>query len=124
MNPPDPTPERDPGPPPAPPPLPAAVKSRAFGCLILVIGAAMLGVIPLFGVMPKKVLGALLAFGTVGLMMGAGMVLFPWTEEMFALNQQDDFRKLYRAMPPVWKVWFPLSLVVMLAVMFAALILA
>lgn len=117
---------REPDPPPAAlaePPIPAGVKSRAVGCLILVGGAVLLALIPVIGAMPKKVFVALLAIGPVGLMMGLGMIVVPWTDEMFALNDQDDIGKFFRAMPRFWKVWFVLSIGVMVAVMFAALIL-
>jgi hypothetical protein len=106
-----------------PPAAPAGVKSRAIGCLIVVGGVALFALIPVLGVMSKKLFVALLSFGVVGLMMGAGMILVPWTDEMFALNDQDDLGKFYRAMSRFWKVWFVLSLGVMVAVMFAALIL-
>jgi hypothetical protein len=112
----------EPPPPAGPSPVPAAIKSRAIGCVVILAGAAALAAIPVIGVMPKKVFVALLALGPVGLMMGLGMIIVPWTDEMFALNDQEDVGKFFRAMPPVWKVWFVLSIGVMLAILFAALI--
>lgn len=114
--------EPDPPPPPTEPPVPAAVKSRAVGCCLLVGGAVLLALVPVIGVMPKKVLIVLLALGPVGLMMGLGMIVVPWTDEMFAMNDQEDLGKWWRSMTRFWKVWFSLSIAVMLAVMTACFV--
>ncbi len=98
---------------------PTAPKSRALGVFFVLLGAGAGAAVLAFDVPSKKVTAALAAFGSLGVVMGAGMILVPWTEEMFALNQQDDFGKLFKAMPPFWKAWFVLSMVVMLGAMFA-----
>lgn len=100
---------------------PAAAKSRAIGVFFTLLGAAALTVVLVFDLPVKKLTALLAAVGGLGVVMGVGMVLFPWTEAMFALNQQDDFGKLFKAMPQIWKVWFVLSMAVMLGVMFAVL---
>jgi hypothetical protein len=102
---------------------PAAGKSRALGVFFILLGAAAVGAIFYFDIPSRKVTAALSALGTVGVFMGVGMVLVPWTPKMFALNEQDDFGKLFAAMPVFWKVWFVVSIVAMLGGMFAPLIL-
>jgi hypothetical protein len=102
-------------------PNPAAAKSRGLGILFTVLGAAALTAVLVFDVPSKKVTAALAAFGGLGVFLGPGMVVVPWTEEMFALNQQNDFGKLFSAMTPFWKVWFVLGMIVMLGIMFAVM---
>jgi len=53
----------------------------------------------------------------------AGGFCWPGSQELIAANSGDDFGKVWRLMPLFWKLWFVLSLVVGLAVMFAVLIL-
>ncbi len=110
-----------PGSAPRPEPIPAAVKSRAVGCLLVLLGVgAVVGAL-LIGEVSRKVLAALMAIAACAPLWGIGMILFPWTDEMFALNQQDNFGKMFAAMPRIWKVWFFLCIVVMLAALFATL---
>lgn len=119
---------REPDPPDAPPPAgptptPARAKSRTVGCCLIAGGGVMLALSPALGLMSQKLFGVLLGFGSAGLMVGAGMLAVPWTDEMFAMNDQDDLGKWWGSMTGFWKVWFPLSIVVMLAVTLAGLIL-
>jgi hypothetical protein len=98
---------------------PAAAKSRGIGVLLLALGAAAVAAGVFLGIPSQKVTMALTGLGTVGVVMGIGMVLFPWTPEMFELNKQDDFGKMFKAMPVIWKVWFVFSLAAILAAAFA-----
>jgi hypothetical protein len=65
---------------------------------------------------------ALIGIGVIGVLIGIGYLVRPWSAEMIAANSGDDFRKLWRLMPLFWKLWFVLSVLVGLAVMFASLI--
>ena len=95
--------------------------SRAGGWWFILGGAGIgaLGVLLSF-LAPKG--RALIGIGVIGVLIGIGVLIRPWSAEMIAANSGDDFGKLWRLMPLFWKLWFVLSILVGLAVMIASLI--
>lgn len=104
------------------PPSAATVKSRAIGCFVILLGIAAAGGVYMYDGISRKLFAALMACAAIAPLWGLGMILFPWTEEMFAMNSQDNFGKMYAVMPRIWKLWFFLCIGAMIAAMFAALI--
>jgi hypothetical protein len=96
-----------------------AIKSRALGVFLLLVGGGMLAWAEFgnWNWMPKKVFFALVSLGPAVLWMGIGLIVFPLTGKQFATAFGGDqgFREMWRNFPPIWRVWFALTLVVMAA---------
>jgi hypothetical protein len=96
-----------------------ALKSRALGVFLLLVGGGMFTWAEFgnWNWMPRKVFIALVSLGPAVLWMGIGLIVFPLSGKQFATSFGGDqgFREMWRNFPPVWRVWFALTLVVMAA---------
>jgi hypothetical protein len=89
---------------------------------LILAGVGVAGIGFLLGQFAGKAM-ALVGIGATGVVFGAGYLAWPWSAEMVAANNDPNgFAKLWRLMPGYWKLWFVLSLVVGLAVMFVVLV--
>jgi hypothetical protein len=101
-----------------------APRTRTPGVWLILAGAGVAALGYLLGQFAGTAM-ALVGVGAAGVMIGAGYLAWPWSAEMVAANNDPNgFGRLWRLMPLFWKVWFVLSIVVGMGVMFAALILA
>ena len=66
---------------------------------------------------PRKVFFALVSLGPAIAWMGVGLIAFPLSGSQFksAFEEDRGFGHMWSAFPPVWKLWFALTLAVMAA---------
>jgi hypothetical protein len=95
--------------------------TRATGWWLILGGAAICALGFLLSLLAPKGL-SLVGLGVAGVLIGFGWLYRPWSAEMIAANAGGTFGPLWRVMPLFWKLWFVVSILVGIAVIFASVL--
>ena len=88
--------------------------SRGYGLFVLALGVCFVVGFFFLTTAPRKVFMLLGAGGAGCIWSGLGLILFPLPPEALrAFKDDGGLMAMFRLSPPVWKVWFGLTIVVM-----------
>ena len=101
------------------------IRARVTGVVLMVGGVGALSFGFYGGPMPRREFAGLVALGASSCWFGAGLAAVPLPDSVFLrIEQGAAFVRWFRALPPFWKVWMPLSVAVLLGSLLAANFLA
>ena len=93
----------------------ATRNSRGEG-IVLLLGGLLMAAGACYAVFSEvrsvKLPAALAGVVAMCVMMGLGMIVAPWSARQLEADRRGDGDEWFKALPPGWKVWFCLSLLV------------